>query len=91
MYKSTPKFPRPCTLACNCNIIWVSDSGQVGGWSRKFRNHTGREAFEKIMLNFTKNTLTERRSLNHTQLHSWLNFKGISHIKLKRISILEDS
>ena len=47
----TPKFPRPCTLACNCKIIWASDSGQVGGWSSKFRNHTGREAFEKIMLN----------------------------------------
>ena len=48
----TPKFPRPCTLACNCKIIWVSDSSQVGDWSSKFRNHTGTEAFEKIMLNF---------------------------------------
>ena len=47
----TPKSPRPCTLACNCKIIWASDSGQVGGWSTKSRNHTGREAFEKIMLN----------------------------------------
>ena len=48
----TLKFPRPCTLACNCKIIWVSDSGQVGEWSSKFQNHTGREAYEKIMLNF---------------------------------------
>ena len=48
----TPKLPRPCTLACICKIIWVSDSGQVGGWSSQFRNHTGRETFEKIMLNF---------------------------------------
>ena len=48
----TPKLPRPCTLACICKIIWVSDSGQVGEWSSKFRNHTGREAFEKIVLNF---------------------------------------
>ena len=48
----TPKFPKPCTLACNCKIIWVSDSGQVGEWSSKFQNHTGREAYEKIMLNF---------------------------------------
>ena len=48
----TPKFPRPCTIACNCKIIWASDSGQVGEWSSKFRNHTGREAFEKIVLNF---------------------------------------
>ena len=57
-----PKFPRPCTLACNCKIIWASDSGQVGEWSRKFRNHTGREAFEKIMLKLTKikNTLEDR-------------------------------
>ena len=35
----TPKLPRPCTLACNCKIIWVSDSGQVGEWSSKFQNH----------------------------------------------------
>ena len=48
----TPKLPRPCTLACICKIIWVSDSGQVGEWSSKFQNHTGREAYEKIMLNF---------------------------------------
>ena len=47
----TPKSPRPCTLACNCKIIWVSDSGQVGEWSSKFQNPTAREAFEKIMLN----------------------------------------
>ena len=48
----THKFPRPCTLACTCKIIWVSDSGQFGGWSSKFRNHSGREAFKKIVLNF---------------------------------------
>ena len=51
----TLKFLSPCTLACNCKIIWVSDSGQVGGWSSKFQNHTGREAFKKIMLNFNLN------------------------------------
>ena len=51
----TPKLPRPCTLACICKIIWVSDSGQVGEWSSKFQNHTGREAYEKIMLNFNLN------------------------------------
>ena len=48
----TPKLPRPCTIAVNCKIIWLSDSGQVGEWSSKFQNHTGREAYEKIMLNF---------------------------------------
>ena len=21
----TPKFPKPCSLACNCKIIWDSD------------------------------------------------------------------
>ena len=47
-----PKFPRPCTLACNCKIIWASDSGQVGEWSRKFRSYPLGEASRKIMLNF---------------------------------------
>ena len=32
----TPKYPRPCTLACNCEIIWASDSGQVGGGRANF-------------------------------------------------------
>ena len=48
----TSKFRKPCSLACNCKIIWVSDSGQVGEWSSRFQNHTGREAYEKKKLNF---------------------------------------
>ena len=48
----TPKFPRPCTLACICKIIWVSDSGQVGGLPRKFQSYPLGEASRKIMLNF---------------------------------------
>ena len=49
----TPKYLRPCTLACNCKIIWVSDSGQVGGLPRKFQSYPLGEAFRKIILNFT--------------------------------------
>ena len=48
----TPKFPRPCTLACNCKIIWVSDSGQVGGLPKKFQSYPLGEVSRKIMLNF---------------------------------------
>ena len=48
----TPKFSKPCSLACNCKIIWVSDSGQVGELSRKFQSYPLGEAFRKIMLNF---------------------------------------
>ena len=48
----TPKYPRPCTLACNSKIIWVSDSGQVGGFPKKFQSYPLGEAFRKIMLNF---------------------------------------
>ena len=51
----TPKLPRPCTLACNCKIIWVSDSGQVGGLPRKFQSYPVGEAFSKITLNFNLN------------------------------------
>ena len=51
----TPKSPSPCTLACNCKIIRVSDSGQVGEWSRKFQNYPLGEASRKIMLNFNLN------------------------------------
>jgi len=51
----TPKYPRPCTLACNCKIIWVSDSGQVGGLPRKFQSYPLGEASKKIMLNFNFN------------------------------------
>ena len=32
----TPKFPEPCSLACNCKIIWDSDFDEVGGLPRKF-------------------------------------------------------
>ena len=48
----TLKLPRPCTLACICKIIWVSDSGQVGGLPRKFQSYPLGEASRKIMLNF---------------------------------------
>ena len=51
----TPKYPRPCTLACNCKIIWASDSGQVGGLPRKFQSYPLGEASRKIMLNFNLN------------------------------------
>ena len=51
----TPKFPKPCSLACNCKIIWVSDSGQVGGLPRKFQSYPLGEASRKIMLNFNLN------------------------------------
>ena len=52
----TPKFSKPCSLACNCKIIWVSDSGQVGGLPRKFQSYPLGEAYRKIMLNF-QNTI----------------------------------
>ena len=48
----TSKFRKPCSLACNCKIIWVSDSGQVGGLPRKFQSYPLGEASRKIMLNF---------------------------------------
>ena len=48
----TPKFPRPCTLACNCKIIRDSEFDQVGGLPRKFRSYPFGEACTKIMLNF---------------------------------------
>merc|ERR1711891_76003 len=48
----TPKYPRPCTLACNCKIIWASDSGQVGGLPRKFQSYPFGEASRKSRLNF---------------------------------------
>ena len=51
----TPKFSKPCSLACNCKIIWVSDSGQVGGLPRKFQSYPVGEAFSKITLNFNLN------------------------------------
>ena len=53
VHVETPKFPKPCSLACNCKIIWVSDSGQVGGLPRKFQSYPLGEASRKIMLNFT--------------------------------------
>ena len=49
----TPKFPRPCTLACNCKIIWDSDFDKVGGRQKKIQKHPRGEASRKIMLNFT--------------------------------------
>ena len=55
----TPKFPKPCSLACNCKITWVSDSGQIWGLPRKFQSYPLGEASRKIMLNFTI-TLLER-------------------------------
>ena len=48
----TPKDPRPCTLACNCKIIWDSDFDKVGGFPRKFQTYPLGEASRKIMLNF---------------------------------------
>ena len=47
-----PKFPKPYSLACNCKIIWVSDSGQVGGLPRKSQSYPLGEASRKIRLNF---------------------------------------
>ena len=47
----TLKFPRPCTLACNCKIIWDSDFDKVGGLPSKFRSYPLGEASRK-MLNF---------------------------------------
>ena len=40
-----PNLTKKCTWACSCKIIWVSDSGQVGEWSRKFQKHKRGEAF----------------------------------------------
>ncbi|MEL7054679.1 MAG: hypothetical protein AAGM45_23265, partial [Cyanobacteria bacterium J06588_5] len=51
----TPKFPRPCTLACNCKIIWDSEFDKVGGFPRKFQSYPVGEAFSKITLNFILN------------------------------------
>ena len=51
----TPKFPRPCTLACNCKIIWDSEFDKVGGFPRKFQSYPVGEAFSKITLNFNLN------------------------------------
>ena len=48
----TPKFPRPCTLACNCKIMWDSDFDEVGGLPKKFQSYPLGEASRKIMLNF---------------------------------------
>ena len=48
----TPKFPRPCTLACICKIIWDSEFDEVGGFPRKFQSYPVGEASKKIMLNF---------------------------------------
>ena len=51
----TPKFPRPCTLACNCKIIWDSEFDKVGEFPRKFQSYPVGEAFSKITLNFNLN------------------------------------
>ena len=51
----TPKFPKPCTLACNCKIIWDSEFDKVGGFPRKFQSYPVGEAFSKITLNFNLN------------------------------------
>ena len=51
----TPKFPRPCTLACSCKIIWDSEFDKVGGFPRKFQSYPVGEAFSKITLNFNLN------------------------------------
>ena len=48
----TFKFPRPCTLACNCKIIWDSQFDEVGGYPSKFQSYPFGEASRKIMLNF---------------------------------------
>ena len=50
--EETPKFPRPCTLACNCKIIRDSEFDEVGGLPRKFQSYPHGEASRKIMLNF---------------------------------------
>ena len=49
---ATPKFPKPCSLACNCKIIWDSEFDKVGGFPRKFQSYPLGEASRKIMLNF---------------------------------------
>jgi len=51
----TPKFPRPCTIACICKIIWDSEFDEVGGLPRKFQSYPLGEASRKIMLNFNLN------------------------------------
>ena len=33
----TPKFPRPCTLACICKIIWDSEFDEVGVLPKNFK------------------------------------------------------
>ena len=48
----TPEFPRPCTLACNCKIIWDSDFDKVGGFPKIIQSYPLGEAYEKIMINF---------------------------------------
>ena len=48
----TPQFPRPCTLACICKIIWDSEFDEVGGLPKKFQSYPLGEASRKIMLNF---------------------------------------
>ena len=48
----TPKFPRPCTLACNCKIIWDSEFDKFGGFPTKFQSYPVGETFSKIALNF---------------------------------------
>ena len=48
----TPKFPRPCTLACNCKIIWDSEFDEVGELSRKFQSYPLGEGSRKTILNF---------------------------------------
>ena len=48
----TPKFPRPCTLACNCKIILDSEFDKVWVFPRKFQSYPVGEASKKIMLNF---------------------------------------
>ena len=51
----TPKFPRPCTLACNCKIIWDSEFDKVGGFPKKFQSYPVGVAFSKIALKFNLN------------------------------------
>ena len=33
----TPKFPKPCSLACNCKIIWESESIKLEGFQENFK------------------------------------------------------
>ena len=41
----TLEFPEPCSLACNCKIIWYSDFDEVGGLPKKFQSYPLGEAF----------------------------------------------